>query len=649
MIKYGNADTNLKGLTELIRYFTLQISGQDVNKSGVGKGTLYGNIISAQLGGNISIILKQTASLPTIMNEVSFSSFLKALNPFSKASKKGDKNKIADLSGILSNRFTKNEVIKSNILVDSVSKFAKLFGVGMETVDSMVITTVGFRSAQYEAEVLGYGKVGTESNTKQAIKILERIVAKTQSNSMNTEISMARSGYAGLIKKVLSVFSSDLQNKLSYINEIFNEKKYSKRRNSGADILLKESREALEIAKNELQEAETKYDEGDKKLLEAKAKVEELEKEIEIIETSISNNNAIVKDKGRNVRKAKLFTSMALSGLIIVGVEWLVKRLLGRKGWDEDEEDDLISSLLMQSFLFNIPYFQQIYNAIDYNNELSALDMSLINDAIKLATEIGDAVSSGGNYQKLILPFVQVVSDLTGIPLYNLYNLTIGAIKNIDFDSGLKIDMFVRGYSGSYVTGSYESAIKNNSSIRQGQLLDYMFDVYKTGNISDKVNEEINRLYALGYKDVIAKNYSSSITDDSGNTIKLSSSQIVEFRKLYSRANEVVQKMIEINDYKKLSDKEKAIMIKRIFDTYYNYAKAKISNSDLSSRLPQFIDKNGDSNVAKFILYLNKISQIVGDGRKTRKQLVIEYVNSLALSKQEKIELLSLAGFTSTK
>ena len=89
-------------------------------------------------------------------------------------------------------------------------------------------------------------------------------------------------------------------------------------------------------------------------------------------------------------------------------------------------------------------------------------------------------------------------------------------------------------------------------------------------------------------------------------------------------------------------------IIKLLYDAYYSYAKAKVLKSESTdSKLSNLLYfTNGNVNINKYVLAMNTISSISDNGKKTRKELVIEYVNKLrGFTRQEKLLLLHLLGY----
>ena len=101
-------------------------------------------------------------------------------------------------------------------------------------------------------------------------------------------------------------------------------------------------------------------------------------------------------------------------------------------------------------------------------------------------------------------------------------------------------------------------------------------------------------------------------------------------------------------EYRTSTAEEKAKMVKKIYDLYFSVAKAKVLNTSADSKLSNLLlYTNGNVDLAKYIIYLNKVSQIAENKQKTRKELVIDYINRLkGLTKQEKTLLMYLSGYS---
>lgn len=613
-----------ENFSDYLNYLKDQIAGNPIDKTRLGKSKMFSNLVSSTLYGNLSVVLKQTASIPTIMMEVKFSSWLKGLaGSFGKLAKyKDTKANLKLQSGLLAQRWGDLDVVKAQSLSNNLGRVAKFFGVPMQVMDEAVIIMFGYTTAQYEAESLGFGKVGTESNTKEAINILNRIVTNTQSNAIPIKMSMNRAGAAGSIRKTLSYFASDLQNKISYWNLLANEKRQAKQR-----------------------------------LKAIKSKIEQIEADIQ---TAIDNNNnydslthlkevylKLQQDAeqiiaGGNDKKAwKMLVSTLMTALIIASIEELIDRIYGRKGWDEDSTDDFVQTLVVESFTNNIPYLSHILNAIEYDQDLGSFDFGVIQSFIDVVKNIQD----GKPWYTVLFNTIMSLGTASGIPLKNLYNLMMGIYKNVSPD-GYKIDSIIKGYSDTYIMSQYREAVAAGRTNQAKGNLELVY-THKTGVASDKVLNEVNKLYSEGYN-ALPKNCLTSYTDEDGFTVPLTPTQSDTFIKYYSTSNEEVSNLMNISDYQTLDSESKAKMIRKVYDAYYEYAKVKATGVASTNRLVNLLNiTNGRLGLSKFVLGVNALSNIEATKNKTRKELVLEKINKMkGYTKAEKLLLIYLCGFS---
>ncbi|HPX84970.1 MAG TPA: hypothetical protein PLR16_06885, partial [Bacilli bacterium] len=646
-----------------INYYQSQIMGNYVDATKSSSKT-FTNIVSFTLAGNLSVVLKQTASIPSIMFEVKFSNWLKAMvGAGGKIAKYGQtKAHLKQISGILAERWGDYNVLKSQVLSNNLSKIAKFFGVPMAKMDEAVIVIFAYSAAEHEAESLGYGKIGTKENEIAAIEILNRIVANTQSNAIPIKMSMNRAGANKPIRKFLSYFSSDLQNKVSQINRLLSEAKNAKKQ-----IEVIEKR----ISDNELaiQENEAKFNEfkeannmsGDStnalaKLDDANAKkftyfeqeADRLANKQNILKDMKVKKQAIISG-GKNAREAlKLLFSLFVSGLMISSIEQLTARILGRKGWNENTSGEFAISLLLESTINNLPYVNTITNAIQYKADVGGYDFTLINNMLDFAEDIMTmATNREFELGKIMLNLTHLLGMLTGIPTKNLYNIAMGIWKNVD-GSGYSADAIIKGFSDSYMASQFRLAIESNNNKMASGYLDTLLSLYKVGSTNEALQNEMMSLYGDGFN-ALPKNFMTSYTNEQGKTVELTENQILAFRSVYNTANQDADGLLSINEYKLATQEDKAKSMSKLYDAYYLYAKAKALNlGKADSRLANLLlYTNGNVDIAKYVIYLSKLGTIVETNRKSKKELTLEYINRLSnLTKQEKILLMVLNGYS---
>lgn len=610
------------------QFYEKLIVGESLSGANIADSKLFNNVVSATLYGNASVILKQTASIPTILNEVSLKAWAKGLaKGFSKLKDyKGNVSKLMSESGILAERWTNNDPIKAQTLQKEVGKIAKLFGIPMEFTDQAVIVLFAYTSAEYEAEIRGFTR-GTKEFDNEVINILNRIVLNTQSNAEALKMSPNRAGVTGEFRRVLSVFSSDLQNKFNYLVQMTAGYNNAKKR-------IKYLENRIAQIKTNLQE-QTLSDE----------EKFNLEKEIKSLEKMLEGDKVFISKQPERV--AKLLVTLLLSALMIAGIEQFVSRLLGRKewNWNEKDTDEFVKTLVIEGTIGNIPYVNQVINALDYDQDLGAYSFTAINELLDSYKKISKMIQEGNmNYANLAYELTSTLGYFTGIPFKNLYNIVTGIIKNVS-PNGYKVDNYIKNYSEQYVYTAFKESINDgNYKMAKGNL-DLLLSTYKGGKVSDEVLNEMFRLAKLGYNVTPTTNL-TEYENEKGEMVRLTDKEKKAFQDVYNQATVKVNELLNISSYRSLSDEDKAKVIKRIYSAYYYYAKAKALNEIPENKLAQLLYySNGNIDLAKYISTLQEISNTIATGNKTKKQIVLEKLNKVNLSKNEKFLILYLSGY----
>lgn len=631
-------------------YLIGQILGTN---TGVLQGKMFGNLVAATLYGNVSVVLKQTASLPTIMLEVSPRAWGKSLMKGWKnlAQYKTTKQFIEAQSGIAAQRWADFDSVAANTLQKEVGKIGKFFGIPMEKMDEGVIVLFGWTAAQEEAKIRGFGDVGTPSNQAEAIKILNKIIANTQSNAITLNMSMARSGNAGYVRKVLSYFSSDLQNKLSRLNRILNEAKYAKQRLEGVTIAETKAQSEYDSAVAELEKF--KVDSADVENFDEEVErleniVQSKKDNLELIQQLKANEMKILNGGRRATEALKYAITVLLSALMVAGIDELVKRLYGRKGWDENTLDDFVKNFGAEVITSNLPYASNIVNAVEYNQDVGGYDFTLINSAIDIIKDVKSMIEKGKFNPGALVDLFTTIGQLSGIPMKNIYNLVMGVWKNVD-GSGYKAEALIKGYSDTYIRKAYKEELDKGQMKQANAYLEILMKDYKTGNNDGEVNSELNRLMKQGYN-ALPKNLMTSYEVEECVDKKLTDSQRNDFVAYYGQATEEVKKLINDSSYKSLDDEYKAKVIKKIYDTYYDYAKIKVLGGSTNNKVLNVMLKTGNGvKISRYLGVLSSLNNIEATKDKSRKELVLAKINKLqGYSKAEKLLIAWLCGYSLT-
>ena len=632
------------------QYLIGQILGTN---QGVKQGKLFGNLVAATLYGNISVVFKQTASLPTILLEVSPNAWAKSLMKGWKnlTQYRSTKQFIEAQSGIAAQRWANFDRIAASTLQKNVSRVGKLFGLPMEKMDEGIIVLFGWQAAQEEAKIRGFGNVGTRANQEQAIKILNKIIANTQSNAISLNMSMARSGNAGYVRKVLSYFSSDLQNKVSRLNRILNESKYARERLKGIIELENVAQSNYDAARQELtnlNSISSTVENYDSELERINAELADKQQKLDLIKEIKANELNIIAGDRRAKEALKYVIATFLSALMVSGIEQLISRLYGRKGWNEDTLDEFAKNLLLEATIGNLPYASNIINSIEYDQDIGGYDFTIINSAIDIIKDIQAMVEKGSFDTKALFDMSITLGQLTGIPFKNIYNIIMGVWKNFD-GSGYSAEALIKGYSDTYMRKSITENLNNNQVKQATAYLEVLMSSYKVGSSDSSVNNELIRLMQQGYTTVLPKNYLTNY-EDNGESKALTENQISDFIEYYGSANKDVATLIKSDAYKNLNDQAKAKLVKKIYDSYYEYAKCKVLNITTTNKLVNVLLKTSlNLRLNKYASILSHLSLIEENGAISRKEQAIKFINSLrGYTKEEKLLIMWLSGYSLT-
>lgn len=646
--------TTLKAYLE---YQLLGISSEKIKIKNDSKfKKYYQNLVASTLGANISTILKQSASIPTILAEVHSTSWLKSVMDIKSGvvnlvTYEKLKQKIIDSSPLLYKRFSKGELIKAYGLDTPLNWLSKALMKPMEKMDEAVIVMFGYQTALYEAKLELKGTNPTSDQIhERAIKILERIALNTQSNNVAPKMSMARSGQGGFLRKTFSYFTSDLNNMINIIRETMASKSIAKQNIAEISKTIEETKEKLTNITNSYNEKIANEQDPKKKAqlqTKLKNKTDEINLELQNLEAILKTNQAILDEGDQWKDVVKLLFIMAAKGLLLAGVGQLVDRLYGRKAWNEDTTDEFIISLIHESTVYNIPYVQTIANSIQYDTPIGAFDLTILNDTIDIARILNEELQKENpNLSGIGFKFAAVVGQLTGIPVKNVYNLVFGVWKNIDSE-GYKVDSIIKGYSDTYILQQYkESASVGRTNQADGDL-QFLMKGYKVSTTSDTVRKELVQLTKDGYN-ALPKNYMLGYTDENGNKIMLNENELDLFRTAYDKSNKDVEALLNVTEYKNMTQEQKADLIKKIYDAYYSYAKAKVLKQEKADNklATMLLYTDGKFNASKYVNVLDTINNIKESKTKTRKELVTEYINKLrGYSKQEKLLIMRMAGY----
>ena len=596
-----------------------------------GNNNLISNSVISKIGGksatamlwfNFSTVMKQLGSLPMTANITGFSNVLRSLK---NAFYVGKLHKqLYENNGYYRNRIEENGIIYANTMNSNVLQQAsnirrKIVSSGLKAMSLMdqYVVLLSFKASQENVYRLHNKDVnykpGTELNVKEASLMMNKILLQTQSNAYAISTSMLRSGEMGdLLRYTFGVFGSDNQNKIS---ELYQQ--------AGTAI---KQRNYLKYLQDKLNNSNITPEER-----------ANIEKEIE-------NSKSMYKTAVKRLL-VRSIPNLAVSAIITTLVGVMMKYLLGR---DKDEEwENFGLDFVGDAFVDWIPFVGTIYNAFQYGDgNFTPVPFAQIINLCEVIFNSFNKLSSGNLTQKemtsMAFAIFNALSMLGGISPKNISNLIIGIADKFNPTTALKMQSLLYGYSQSYYTRLMKNALERKDYENYKTYYKTNAELFKVNELSDKVLDKIISLKKLNY-DVTMRNVPTSYNDESGVSHELTSKQISDFKEIYSLANKAAESVLNQTRFVKLTSEEQATVLRKIFDAYYDYAKAEVLGLDLVSRASKIIDMtDGQINIAKYIAYAQDLSDITGSDRKQQieKKLKVYY-----LSEFEKEMVLYLSGY----
>ena len=596
-----------------------------------GNNNLISNSVISKIGGksatamlwfNFSTVMKQLGSLPMTANITGFSNVLRSLK---NAFYVGKLHKqLYENNGYYRNRIEENGIIYANTMNSNVLQQAsnirrKIVSSGLKAMSLMdqYVVLLSFKASQENVYRLHNKDVnykpGTELNVKEASLMMNKILLQTQSNAYAISTSMLRSGEMGdLLRYTFGVFGSDNQNKIS---ELYQQ--------AGTAI---KQRNYLKYLQDKLNNSNITPEER-----------ANIEKEIE-------NSKSMYKTAVKRLL-VRSIPNLAVSAIITTLVGVMMKYLLGR---DKDEEWESFGlDFVGDAFVDWIPFIGTIYNAFQYDDgNFTPVPFAQIINLCEVIFNSFNKLSSGNLTQKemtsMAFAIFNALSMLGGISPKNISNLIIGIADKYNPATALKMQSLLYGYSQSYYTRLMKSALERKDYENYKTYYKTNAELFKVNELSDKVLDKIISLKKLNY-DVTMRNVPSSYNDENGVSHELTSKQVSDFKEIYSLANKAAESVLNQTRFVKLTSEEQATVLRKIFDAYYDYAKAEVLGLDLVSRASKIIDMtDGQINIAKYIAYAQDLSDITGSDRK---QQIETKLKVYYLSEFEKEMVLFLSGY----
>ena len=619
-------------------------------------GDVFSRVVStfsvAKLSMNIGSVLKQYGAAWTSNIPINKSTKALVSRLFRNANVRAEYNELINELGGLKYRESSKTILRANAdapayLPDKIADFGMW---GMSKAD-MFTTSTGVVGLMYIAQDQMGLKIGTSENKQWVKQHWAEFELSQPGGSPLSQNAVSRGDFGAITKAIFGFMQGDNRAALGSI--IHKLGLYDRNKN----VNISDLRSQYKNAQTEFENAKVNYDSDTtndtyrEDYIKAKTNVEDLRMRIKDYESfKIAGGKKIKLNIGAGLLVQAVFVSL---------INELLKHIKGKEDWDEWEFMDnklWLLNVVKEGSIDWLPLINVFSNAF-------VGDLSLDNDGnfewsdgygvqvpvVEVANNLVDTFTyfKNGNYKSGLTNLVSLAGDMTGLPFTTLRSYAYGIIKNFNPEIAEKVkNVFYNTTDDATISTLDKYADKGDFNTSKG-LIKHAIENFRSGYASERVNTELTNLYINGYN-ALPKEAMTSYINENGATVNLSSQQIATFKKLYSQSDSSVQKLLQSSEYQSLTQEEKAKLIKKIYDAYYDYAKVKVVGGSASSKIAQILTlTNGNINLGTIIAILNKVSQIKENSRKSRKELVIEYINKLtSLSKQEKILAMYLAGYS---
>ncbi len=457
---------------------------------------------------------------------------------------------------------------------------------------------------------------------------------KLSSKDIDTAITQAEEE-ENEAQKLVDIAEDELNNAIEKLDKTKEESKNETLPKEERERRINEAKEVVKNKQNKLYEAEDK-------LREKKANTNSAKND--------KKNFHRFKNMGGKKSILSMVTGLMMMGVGLTVVSELDQRIKGRKKWTEFDGQEILKQTAYNSTLSWIPVINTISNSVLNGYDVSLPSSTMINEVTDTLSSLYGLLSgdvSESNVKTLIRNAVNVLSNITGIPFKTIYDYIVGAISQFDPLTALRIKNVFYTMNSTAATKAYNEYVSEDwESQAKAQLL-YNSNYFKGGIIDDNIAEELYTFSKYGYN-AIPKDLMTSYTDIDGKVISLTKQQITQFASLYKESKKEVNNLLEISDYSSYNYYDQAKLVKKVYDTYYEYAKAKTTGTQSKNRISNILLlTNGKIGISKFLLGVNSLSTITESKTATRKELIMAQINKMTeLNKSEKLLLVYLLGFS---
>ena len=611
MIKQTSGSDLLMHLTS----FMNKLQGNNVRRSSEFIDKWGGRFATATLGINISSTLKQIGSLPTTANKTGILNQLKSLVNFDTYKIRENYNYLVEHNGLFAMRVLNHGYANSQIFLNDVSRLSNRYlnkiidytQLPLEMADSLwCIMSFGACKQQAFNEFNGKYDINSEEVMTRANTLFNDILLETQSNAYAISTSMLRSGEMGSFARwIFGTFASDSQNKLSLLYESIYNYVNNNRVIQNLNNELNNNLDLSEDTKNAYRD---------------------------MLNARINNKSKLSIAMYRNAY------TLTASALLTFAASLLARWLLNKDKEEDYEVENLATNFAKELFIDWIPFISTISSNFEYNE--GKFEAMPLENASRLLNDLYSMISSlteGNGFDRTVLfTLIRDLAQFYGLPVTNFFNITNGVIEKFSPEVAFNMNNFLYGYSQSYIEKTQNDSLKKGY-FKTGKLyLNQNITLFKTGELNSAIINELATLKNKGFN-AIPKNYMTSYTDENGNEILLTDLEMNTFRSYYNEVNDEALTLIRSSAYKNLEDEDKAKVLKKLFDYYYDYAKNMTLEETEGSRLVKLMTLLDNFNISDYLLLKGET-----------KEETLNNVNKIFSSRNEKLLALYLVGYNLT-
>lgn len=455
----------------------------------------------------------------------------------------------------------------------ALQKISRATMVGIEYMDRFTCYTTFEMAQDFVKAKYGY-ELNSEKNLNKANEIFTDILLDTQSNSDRIATSRLRAGEEGnFMKNLFGLFGSDNQNKLS--------------------ILMQDVIDETNIKNNK------SYDESTRKALLTK------------------NRKYIVTDTG---------------ALVVGAVFMALVNMLNDFLLDREEPETYDYSLLffdsLKSMFDWTPYFGTMLNWFVYGG-VDYFPIENLSELVETGGQLLDVVQNKKKFDKnLAMNLIIKMANMLGIPAENFQKYGLGIMSNFSPKVAYQTRNMLYGISQSYLNSEYSKGKESNNFNKMLNSFEMNSALYKA-TLSTSNATEIVRLKNKGLQ-INAYNVPETYTDKEGKEITLTQEERNNFKLVYDNLDGVLTKIINSSTYKGATDEEKASLINKAYQSYYEYALGRFS-----TKLSYLASLKG-IDLSKIILGTNENNNL---HLSAFEKLLVKFASGKSLKEEERYSL----------